>query len=264
MPSDSIPFDHAADYYDATRGFPPGVDQQVAALIARAAGLDGSSRVLEVGVGTGRIALPLARHVRQVVGIDLARPMLDRLRAKRTDEPVWLVRGDAVHLPFRARVFDAALSVHVFHLIPAWREALAELARALRIGGVLIYGNNRWGGHPGIDALNEAWRQAVPPEIDRGVGMPRGEEAAAFESAGWEQIGEEQMIPFSVWLSPAEFIARLEQRRYSSTWRVTEEQLARGLAAVRAEIPRHFADLATQVELKTGFALRVYRPPARP
>ena len=36
MPSDSIAFDRAADYYDSTRGFPPGEDRAVAAMIARA------------------------------------------------------------------------------------------------------------------------------------------------------------------------------------------------------------------------------------
>ncbi|MBN2305526.1 MAG: class I SAM-dependent methyltransferase, partial [Anaerolineae bacterium] len=99
MPPESVAFDRAADYYDETRGFPPDQQPPIAALIARAANLTRASRVIEVGIGTGRIALPLAEHVRAITGIDLARPMLNRLRAKRTAEPVHIAQGDITRLP---------------------------------------------------------------------------------------------------------------------------------------------------------------------
>ena len=86
----SINFDRAAQYYDDTRGFPPGVDQDVAKTIARAGQLTTASRELEFGVRTGRIALPLANYVASVHGLDLARPMMLRLRAKQTDEAIYL------------------------------------------------------------------------------------------------------------------------------------------------------------------------------
>ena len=95
MSSQSVSFDRAAEYYDETRGFPPGQEQPVAALMAQAGGLNSTSRVLEIGIGTGRIALPLALHVGEVVGVDLSRPMLNRLRAKQTTEPVEVTVGDA-------------------------------------------------------------------------------------------------------------------------------------------------------------------------
>jgi ubiquinone/menaquinone biosynthesis C-methylase UbiE len=63
VPSNSINFDRAASYYDETRGFPAGVEEQVGAFIAQSVNLDANSRVLEVGVGTGRIALPLSPHL---------------------------------------------------------------------------------------------------------------------------------------------------------------------------------------------------------
>jgi SAM-dependent methyltransferase len=56
--------------------------------------------VLEYGVGNGRIALPIARHGAEVVGVDWSRPMVDDLRARLRHEPaevrrrVRLVRGD--------------------------------------------------------------------------------------------------------------------------------------------------------------------------
>lgn len=56
--------------------------------------LAGAGRALELGVGTGRIALPLARRGIEVHGIDLSRAMADRLRAKPGGEAVGVTIGD--------------------------------------------------------------------------------------------------------------------------------------------------------------------------
>jgi len=53
-----ISFDRAAEYYDNTRGFPEGVDEQIRAAIVNYTGASFNTRFLELGVGTGRIALP--------------------------------------------------------------------------------------------------------------------------------------------------------------------------------------------------------------
>ena len=158
MPSQSVAFDRAADYYDRTRGFPPGVEREVASLMARVGSFSPSTRVLEIGVGTGRIALPVSAHVGKYYGIDLARPMLERLLAKQTSEPVFPVLGDATRLPFPSNTFDAVIAVHVFHLIPGWRDALSEVSRVLRSGGVLLHG---WNGRILLDDLQNVWQEAT-------------------------------------------------------------------------------------------------------
>ena len=48
----SVAFDRAAEYYDQTRGYPPGEEKGVAAIIAQAGNLKADSRVLEIGIGT--------------------------------------------------------------------------------------------------------------------------------------------------------------------------------------------------------------------
>ncbi|MFJ4784383.1 class I SAM-dependent DNA methyltransferase [Streptomyces sp. NPDC088794] len=58
------------------------------------AGLAGGGRALEFGVGTGRIALPLARRGVEVCGIDLSRAMVARLREKPGGEDVRVAIGD--------------------------------------------------------------------------------------------------------------------------------------------------------------------------
>src|SRR5215218_7987283 len=100
MMAQSIAFDRAADYYDQTRAFPPGDEKRAAALLARAGGFTTADHVLEIGVGTGRIALPLAPHVGAIFGIDLSLPMMQRLASKRTGEAIYLTHADATRLPF--------------------------------------------------------------------------------------------------------------------------------------------------------------------
>jgi ubiquinone/menaquinone biosynthesis C-methylase UbiE len=98
----SVAFDRAAGYYDESRGLDPAVEELVANRVEEAAGRAG--RLLEVGVGTGRIALPLHRRGRRVVGVDLSLPMLERYRAKAAAAglpPPPLLRADATRLPFR-------------------------------------------------------------------------------------------------------------------------------------------------------------------
>src|SRR5688572_20892861 len=60
--------------------------------------------VLELGCGTGRIALPLGRAGAHVVGIDRSEPMLararQRLRRAKLQSRIHLIRGDIRHLPF--------------------------------------------------------------------------------------------------------------------------------------------------------------------
>ncbi len=82
----------AATYDDSPEGmFDPALIDTVAGLLA---GLAGAGRALELGIGTGRIALPLARRGVPVHGIDLSRAMVARLRAKPGGDAIGVTIGD--------------------------------------------------------------------------------------------------------------------------------------------------------------------------
>ncbi len=82
----------AASYDKSYSGmFEPSV---VDAVVEVLAGLAGGGRALELGIGTGRIALPLARRGVAVQGIDLSRAMVARLRAKPGGEAIGVTIGD--------------------------------------------------------------------------------------------------------------------------------------------------------------------------
>lgn len=99
--TDPVVFDRVAEVYDATRGFPPEVEPAIVAAFARAFGPLAGLRVVEPGVGTGRVALPLLRAGADMRGVDLSEGMLARLGAKAG--PGWEERftlGDATALPY--------------------------------------------------------------------------------------------------------------------------------------------------------------------
>jgi SAM-dependent methyltransferase len=132
----SISFDRAANYYDLTRR--SGVNAMDATVRLLAAELAPRGRVLEIGVGTGQVALPLRAAGVNVVGCDLSPAMMEVLRTKPGGGQVPLVLADATKLPVEDGVFGASYFRWVLHLIPDWRRAMQELVRATRPGGVVL------------------------------------------------------------------------------------------------------------------------------
>lgn len=135
--SGSIPFDQAAEYYDRTRALSPRTQERVVALLAGE--LAGLQPCLEIGVGTGRMALPLHAAGLGVAGIDLSRPMLRKLVENAGGRaPFPIAVADAVRLPFEYAGFGAVLACHVLHLIPQWPQAVSEMVRVLRPEGKIL------------------------------------------------------------------------------------------------------------------------------
>ena len=133
----SVNFDRAAGYYDATRALPAATMAELTGLLA--AEFSGRQPCLEIGVGTGRFALPLRAAGITMAGTDIAGAMLRRLAANAGGgSPFPLAQADATRLPFAAGTFGSVLAVHVLHLIPDWRVAVDEAVRVLRPGGALV------------------------------------------------------------------------------------------------------------------------------
>ena len=97
--------------------------------------------VLDVGTGTGRAAIALARRGAAVTGLDASAEMLavaDR-RARDAGAAVTFVRGDAHALEFPAQAFDAVVCLRVLMHTPDWRRSLRELCRVSRRRVVFDY-----------------------------------------------------------------------------------------------------------------------------
>jgi 2-polyprenyl-3-methyl-5-hydroxy-6-metoxy-1,4-benzoquinol methylase len=101
----------------------------------------GGRAVLDVGTGTGRAALTLARAGAHVVGIDASAEMLRVARARAEAEGVAITfeEGDAHALACADRAVDAAVSFRVLMHTPGWQRCLGELCRVARVKVVFDY-----------------------------------------------------------------------------------------------------------------------------
>ena len=145
-------YDDVAACYDATRGGERRGDE-FAAELDRRLPADGGP-VLEVGVGTGVVALGLRRRGRSVIGVDVAAAMLSRAHARLG--PV-LVQGDVRRLPVADASVSHAVSVWVAHAVEPAETMFFEVARVLRPGGrYLVCPTNRAPAADRIDAILSA------------------------------------------------------------------------------------------------------------
>ena len=135
--SESVRFDRAADHYDTSRAISDDAMARTIELLASE--FEGRGRALEVGVGTGLLALPLHEAGVPLAGLDLTPAMMEKLVEKAGGaSPFPLIQGDATRMPFANDTFAGAYLRWVLHLIPNWYDALAEMARVVEPGGVLL------------------------------------------------------------------------------------------------------------------------------
>jgi SAM-dependent methyltransferase len=97
-------------------------------------------RALDLGCGTGRNALWLARHGWQVTGVDLSRVGLEQARAAAVARglDLELHLADLASYPLEADAFDLVLLANIHLPHPALRELHDRAARSLRHGGHLL------------------------------------------------------------------------------------------------------------------------------
>lgn len=119
-------FDRISDVYDETREplEPQAVDRLADFLTG-----EGCTQILEVGVGTGRIAAPLRSRNLDVTGVDLSRRMLERALSKGVTN---IAIADANLLPFRDRTFDAVMMAHVLHLLDDPESTFLRVSKAAK------------------------------------------------------------------------------------------------------------------------------------
>ncbi|MCZ7567651.1 MAG: class I SAM-dependent methyltransferase [Ardenticatenaceae bacterium] len=232
--TNSVSFDRAADFYDETRTLPPEVARACRGTILAATDAGASTRFLELGIGTGRIAAPFIEAGDHLVGVDLSRRMMAALRVRFPAAS--LVQADITALPFACASFDVAIAVHVFHLVGEWERALVEARRVLRPGGALV-----WSWHRRMpNSLNRRLRQKLaelaqargfstcrpgaggPTDIERALAR-LGATQSEFEVARWQRRRT----------SLREELAALHARQTSDTWPLPDEVLAALLAELQ-------------------------------
>lgn len=126
-----------ASVYDLL--FPAGPDAEAAAEFI--AGMAAGGRVLELGIGTGRVALPLARRGVEVHGIDSSESMVAQLRAKPGGDAIPVTIGDFAALPPGGPYAVIFVPFNTFFALPTQEDqvrCLASVAEHLEPGGAFV------------------------------------------------------------------------------------------------------------------------------
>jgi ubiquinone/menaquinone biosynthesis C-methylase UbiE len=133
---------------DAWNAVAPGFDRYTTSLsmpfaaeVLASVELGPGTRFLDVGTGSGALAIPAARRGAHVVAVDLAPAMIERLTARARDEGLANLEGrvmDGQALELADDTFDVAASLNGVSLFPDLQGGLRELVRVTAPGGRML------------------------------------------------------------------------------------------------------------------------------
>jgi ubiquinone/menaquinone biosynthesis C-methylase UbiE len=270
----SISFDRVAHAYDETRGYPPGIDQHIAKAIVDTVNATSETTFMEVGVGTGRIAFPLASLGQTYTGVDISENMVKQLRSKLLQngwqeyQQAWgslpdedsasahavsryrngaksasmrLVLSDMTALPLHDASFDVVIAVHVFQLVDGWQQALLEVMRVIRPGGVFLH---CWDEFVNVEVwpVGETWGKIVR-ELGGDIKRPGAEERSDVTAWLKEHGLQPQEIPVVQWeviQTPREALDQVTRRLWSSTWVVPDDIFAESVVRLESWAKDYF------------------------
>jgi SAM-dependent methyltransferase len=210
--------------------------QPIAVETVAAAGVARGDRVLDVATGDGNAAIECARRGAAVVGIDVTPKQIALARQRCVAEgvDVDLRVGDAMALGVEDDSFDVVLSVLGVMFAPDPDVAVAELARAVRPGGVVALASWMVGGWP------SAWRECVAEVVPGAVGRSPTDE--------W---GDAETIARR--LTANGLTAEVSRRPFSWTFRSVDA----AIDLLSSASPPHVTALAKAAEVGVAEELRM-------
>lgn len=174
MASTQVP--SATQIRDAWDGVADGFDRHVTPYtlevgehIVAGLGLQPDMEVVDIGAGSGALSLPAARAGAQVLAIDIAPTMVERLDARARAEGLSTLRaavGDGTALEADSDGFDVAMSLNGVSLFPDLTGGLAEMVRVTKPGGQVVVGT--FGPLPEVEFVSfffGALRTVVPDHL---------------------------------------------------------------------------------------------------
>jgi ubiquinone/menaquinone biosynthesis C-methylase UbiE len=155
---------------------------------------------LDVGCGTGFLALELAGRGHRVTGVDFAPAMLAEARRKAAASglSIRFEEADAERLPFAAGSFDLAISRHLLWTLPHPEAAIDEWIRVVRPGGRLVIVDGQFD-VTAPAALAEGARASaeyavVGDQLPFMGGRPRAEIEALLTAHGLLDVGSDPLV----------------------------------------------------------------------
>ncbi|NHJ01348.1 MAG: class I SAM-dependent methyltransferase [Candidatus Heimdallarchaeota archaeon] len=132
-------FDWAVSFYDYTRAIPVDLLYSTIETIESQLSLDSRARILEIGVGTGRLAIPLQKITSSsFIGIDISEKMIQYCCKKAlNDKSLSLIVADGSFLPFSIK-FNTIITSHLLHLVSNPYTLLNKILEYLQAEGSYI------------------------------------------------------------------------------------------------------------------------------
>lgn len=141
-------WDGRGRFYDLDPGHDSREKEERIAWLAELRNVFGEDRkkVLDVGTGTGFLALLLADFGYDVTGIDMSDGMLSVAKEKAQDIglKIHFERGDAENLPFDDQTFDGVVCRHLLWTLPKPEKAISEWIRVTKQGGKVAVIDGVW------------------------------------------------------------------------------------------------------------------------
>ncbi len=220
-------------------------------------------RILEIGVGTGRIARSALANHNTLVGIDISRKMMEQFRLALLSgmpSPL-LIQGNASSLPLTCGCMDVVVAVHVFHLIPAWQQAVSEAQRVLKPGGMILLGSDDSPPDTPYSRIQEYWGELVQKHTGRRAhrGSISLDEVQQYLISTGAQVNILRTSTWNLTKTPAQIMQRFEQRVFSHTWTIPDGDLQAMVHELGDWMLAEFGSLDQEIDSPTQFVLRVNR-----
>ncbi|MFC1712802.1 class I SAM-dependent methyltransferase [Candidatus Poribacteria bacterium] len=250
----SLSFDSMVKLYDETRVFDRSCFDSALDFLTNRFSPQLFNNVFEPGIGTGRIAIPLAERGYSVTGIDISEEMLAILqkRLARSGEALKISfqKTDMTELPFADAAFDMVIVVHLFYFIREWRKAVDEILRVVKGGGPVVLMHTGMGAE--IPFLNNRYKelcaeQGCPIES---VGVKSTSEVIAYlTELGYsvEQIRDRWRWISRIRLDKA--LSYIGSRAYSFSTFAPDNVHFAAVKNLKSELSARFGSLSTAVEV---------------
>jgi len=217
-----VDFSANSTVYDLRHG--AVISDQLAQAVANRLRRDAT--IIDIGAGTGRVAVALASSGFHVVAVDPALPMLQTMQRKSGQALVRAVAAEGTRLPFRRNSADAVVVARLLYLVADWRGLLREAKEVLRQGGVLFH---EWGNGYASEAWVQVREKARSLFQEAGVETPfhPGARSEVEVDSCLRDLGFHRREQIEAGAGPAitlaDFLNKIQSGEFSYIWNVPKD-----------------------------------------
>jgi len=225
-----------AEQYDEGRSLSKQNMELWLDLVAKCSGAPAGARVLDLGCGTGRFAIPLAQRFGfRVTGADSSKEMLSKAKMKDSAQAVtWHVQ-DAQALSYADRSFDMLFMSHLLHHVDSPEKVIQECERVLDVRGSIVI---RYGT---IEQIRDDVEHTFFPEalaIDSGRSATSGTVEGWLRDAGFTGVMSREVLQ-QTFETPAARLAAAKKKGISVLTLISESAHQDGICRLASYVEQH-------------------------